>query len=208
MRGFVGKTCALAMLVLFHTATDAIAQGSLKLSVTGTAANAGTFTGTVVVTRFETRGNQIVAIGFISGAVTQRNQTLGTALIGEVAVPVTVRAGGITPVSAPAAQMPQLRRVALSSRDSNPRMTLVQAEACPVVDIVLGPFAVNVLGVDVAIAPVDVQLVGQPGTPLGDLVCQVNALLGNVAGLVGVVNSILGLLTGLLGGLGGVIPGA
>jgi hypothetical protein len=166
------------------------------------------------VSRFETRGNQIVAIGFVSGTITLHNRTLGTVLVGEIAIPVTIRAGGISTINGGAAQQPQLRRVVLraGAGADMPAMRLVQTTECPVVDIVLGPFNVNVEGVDVTIQPIDVQLVGQPGTALGDLVCQVNELIGNVAGLVGVLNAILNLLLGLLGGigggLGGVIPGA
>jgi hypothetical protein len=63
---------------------------------------------------------------------------------------------------------------------------------------------VNLLGIDVSLSPVAFDLNGVVGTPLGDLVCEVSGLLGNVAGLVGLVNKSLGLLTGLLGGL---LPG-
>jgi hypothetical protein len=47
------------------------------------------------------------------------------------------------------------------------------------------------------------DLSGDSAGPLGALVCQVIALLNNVANVVGLLNSILGLLTGLLGGLTG-----
>ena len=205
------RACAIGILLLFPMATrDAAAQatGSLKLAVTGTAPQDGTFDGTLALTRFETRGNRIVAIAFISGTLSQRNRTVGTALIGEVVVPVTVGAGGIRAANGRAASPPQLRRIVFTRNGATARSELVQAAACPVVDIVLGPFNVNVEGVDVAVQPVDIQLEGQPGTPLGDLVCQVNELVGNVAALVGVVNGILNLLLGILGGLGGVVPGA
>jgi hypothetical protein len=207
MRRVMVKTFVLVFLLLFQMITDAAAQGSLKLPITGAAVNGGSFSGTVALSKFETRGDQIVAIGFISGTLSNRTRTLGTALVGEVAIPVTVRARGVSTIKGPQLMQPQLRRVALSTAAA-PELRLVQAASCPVVDIVLGPFTVNVLGVDVAIQPIDLQLEGQQGTPLGDLVCQANALIGNVAGLVGVVNSILGLLLGLLGGLGGVIPSA
>jgi hypothetical protein len=208
MKGFTARLAVVTLAFLFHAATDAAAQGSLKLPVSGTVAKAGSFSGTVAVSRFETRGNQIVAIGFVSGTISHRNKTLGTVLVGEMSIPVIVRAGGFSTITGPAPSHPQLRRVAFATAGA-PSARLVQAEACAVVDIVLGPFTVNVEGVDVTIQPVDVQVVGQPGTALGDLVCQANELIGNVAGLVGVVNNILNLLILLLGGgLGGVIPGA
>ena len=209
MKGFSVKLAVVVAAFFFHSAADVAAQGSLKLPVTGTVSAGGSFSGTVAVSRFETRGNQIVAIAFVSGTITHRSRTLGTALVGEIAIPVVVRAGGLSTINGRAVQQPQLRRVAFRTGAGAPTTRLVQTAACSVVDIVLGPFTVNVEGVDLTIQPVDVQLVGQPGTPLGDLVCQVNELIGNVAGLVGVVNNILNLLILLNGGgLGGVSPGA
>ena len=86
----------------------------------------------------------------------------------------------------------------------------VQAENCPVLNIALGPITVDLLGAQVALSAVTLDLAGVVGTPLGDLVCAVSDLLGNVAAVVNLLNSILGLVTGLLGGLtggiGGIIP--
>jgi hypothetical protein len=211
MKNIVGRVCALAVPLLFLTGSDVAAQtapsGSLTVPVAGTAAQGVRLNGTLAVNRFETRGNQIVAIGFISGTLTQGNHTLGTALAGELVVPVTVRAGGVTAVRGRAALQQSLSRVAFSSGGRALGLRVAQAEGCPVVDVVLGPFSVNVLGIDVFIAPVEIHLTGQQGTPLGDLVCEVSELIGNVAGLVGVLNNILGLLIALLGGLTGGIGG-
>lgn len=207
MKIFKRRTCVFAALLLFHTAAHAAAQGSLELPVTATSAKGATFKGSIAVTKFEARGTEIVAIGFISGTLTHRNRIVGTALVGEVAVPVTVKAGGFAVINGIAAERPQLRSVAFSPANTGRGgLTMMQAAACPVVDIVLGPFTVNVLGVDLTLQPVEIDLVGEPGTPLGDLVCQVNELIGNVAGLVGVLNTILNLLILLLGG-GLVLPG-
>jgi hypothetical protein len=79
-----------------------------------------------------------------------------------------------------------------------------------VLNIALGPITVDLLGAQVTLNPVSLDLAGVVGTPLGDLVCEASDLLGNVAGIVNLLNSILGLVTGLLGGLlggiGGIIP--
>ena len=84
----------------------------------------------------------------------------------------------------------------------------VQAETCPVLNVALGPHTVDLLGFQVALSAVTLDLTGVVGTPLGDLVCAASDLLGNVAGLVNLLNSILGLVTGLLGGLTGGLGGA
>ena len=82
------------------------------------------------------------------------------------------------------------------------------AETCPVLNVALGPNTVDLLGFQVALSSVTLDLTGVTGTPLGDLVCAASDLLGNVAGLVNLLNSILGLVTGLLGGLTGGLGGA
>jgi len=81
-----------------------------------------------------------------------------------------------------------------------------QAQSCSVLSVSLAPIDVNLLGTDVALGAVNLDLTGQSG-PLGDLVCAASDLLGNVAGLVNLLNSVLGLLTGLLGGLTGGLGG-
>ena len=67
----------------------------------------------------------------------------------------------------------------------------------------LGPVDTNLLGFDVSLGAVSLNIAGESGTPLGDLVCAINSLLGNVAGVVNLLNGLLSLLTGLLGGLTG-----
>jgi hypothetical protein len=192
-------------------AQQANAQAVLTLPVTGTFARGGEFSGTISINRFERSGNEIIALGFVSGVLSRGSGTLGAAVAGEVAWPVRVSSGGVSVAGgrAPAASA-RLTRVAWSSA---PRpaagLLAVQAEACPVLNIALGPNTVDLLGVQVALSGVTVDLAGVVGTPLGDLVCAASDLLGNVAGLVNLLNSLLGVLTGLLGGLiGGLGAGA
>jgi hypothetical protein len=183
----------------------------LTLPVTGTFASGGEFSGTISVNRFERSGNDIVAIGMVAGVLSRGSLNLGTAVAGEVAWPVRVSAGGLSVVSGRAPATGTITPVAWSPdapRDAVIRR--VQAETCPVLNIALGPINVNLLGVQVALSDVTLDLNGVVGTPLGDLVCAASDLLGNVAAIVDLLNSILGLLTGLLGGLlggiGGIIP--
>jgi hypothetical protein len=84
----------------------------------------------------------------------------------------------------------------------------VQApETCPVLNVALGPHTVDLLGAQVALSAITLDLTGVVGTALGDLVCEASELLGNVAGVVNLLNNILALLLGLLGGLTGGIGG-
>jgi hypothetical protein len=186
---------------------------ALTLPTVGTFADGGEFTGTVSINRFEQRGNQIVAIGFVSGVLSRGGRRFGTAVVGEVAWPVILTSGGLQLASGQASGAGRPAQIAWSPGEGSAyRLRPVQAESCAVIDLALEPINVDVLGLQVALSPVTLNLVGVEGTALGGLVCEASDLLGNVAGLVGVLNALLGLLTallgGLLGGIGGAIPGA
>ena len=214
MKRIVGWLCALASVSLFYSAGNAAAQTSpaqrkaLTLPATGTFERGGTFSGTVALNRFEARGNEIVAIAFITGTLARSGGTIGTVVVGEVVIPVRIVGRGVAAASVRGAERYQpLRLVGFTSTAERGRLRPVQAATCPVVDIVLGPFTINVLGIDVAIQPIDLHLSGEESVALGEVVCQVRELIGNVAGLVGVLNNILALLIVLLGGLTGGLGG-
>lgn len=201
----------MSMALASPVAAQDTTTAAVRLNATGSFARGGEFTGSVTLNRFEQRGNEIVAIGFVEGTLRRGNRTIGTAVAGEVAWPVAVSAGGIAAVSGRAPAGGQVRPVSWSTEAPRPAPIVpAQAEDCPVLQIALGPVNVDLFGVDVTIDPIAFALTGESGTPLGDLVCAVSDLLGNVAGLVELLNSILGLLTGLLGGLlggiGGIVP--
>ena len=71
------------------------ARPTMTMPVTGSFHGNGTFQGTAAINRFEQRGNQVVAIGFISGVLTRANHTVGTVVAGEVVWPVATRSGGV-----------------------------------------------------------------------------------------------------------------
>jgi hypothetical protein len=183
----------------------------LTLPVTGTFASGGEFSGSISINRFERLGNDVIAIGMVAGVLSRGSLALGTAVAGEAAWPVRVSTGGSLLVNGPGSAPGRLMRVAWSpDMPGDARLLRVQAENCAVLNIALGPITVDLLGAQVTLNPVSLDLAGVVGTPLGDLVCEASDLLGNVAGIVNLLNSILGLVTGLLGGLlggiGGIIP--
>jgi len=187
------------------------ARAVLTVPVAGTFQGGGDFSGTININRFEQRGSQVVAIGFVSGVLSRANRTLGTAVAGEIAWPVAVKSGGATLVRGFRPQQEHAVPALIGMRDqAAPRIVLAQSTPpCPVLDVALGPTTVNLLGAQVALGGVSLSLSGQTG-PLGNLICAASDLLGNVAGVVNLLNSILGLVTGLLGGLtsglGGAVP--
>src|SRR5688572_12749907 len=87
---------SIALLVLgAGGAADAKAaakQVPLKLPITATAVGGLTFSGTLSVSGFAARGEQVVAIGMMVGSVTTPTGTQ-TALVGPVELPVVVGPG-------------------------------------------------------------------------------------------------------------------
>ena len=145
--------------------------------VAGATVAGGTFTGSFSISSFENRGGTIFAVGMVSGVVSGANVRSG--ITGPLALEVT-------PTSGPA----------LATRSA----ITAQATPCDVLHLAFGGTTLDLLGLSVALSPVTLDITGQAG-PLGELVCQAVATLGNVAALVGLLNQILGLLTGLLGGV-------
>ena len=204
---------ALAVALSFAAELPARAQtpspsAAVTVPASGTFARGGEFTGTITINRFEQRGDHVVAIGFVNGALSRGGRTLGSAVVGEVTWPVAIRVGGQVLASAPAGRSAGPIPASYRAEGRLPASMLIAQEGCQVVNVALGALDLDVLGVQLHLDPVALNLAGAVGTALGDLVCAVSDLIGNVAGLVNLLNSILGLLTGLLGGLTGGLGGA
>ena len=199
MNRMLRRMAGLTMMLVAAATIPASAQTGDRVSAVTVALHGrfglgGEFTGSATVNRIELgpQGNSLVAVGLVKGTLRRGNRTFGTVVGGEVKWPVLLRVNGsIAPISGPSAPLGVMPV----------GWALAQGEICPVLQIALAPVTVNLLGVDVTLSPVALDLRGDSSTPLGALVCEVGRLLGNVAGLVGVLNNILGLITGLLGGL-------
>jgi hypothetical protein len=167
-------------------------RARVRLPIAGTAIGHGkdTFTGTLSIERFAVRGETIVAVGMVTGRVLDKSgNPRGTAVVGQVEVPVQVGSG-------PSAATPS-------------RMAVQQASSCAVLHLDLGAINLNLLGVQFVTTPItlDLTATSDAGGVLGQLICTALDTVGNVVDLVGVLNSILSLLTGLLGGLTGGLTG-
>ena len=197
------RICVLAAALCITTGHEARAQSAhrpavLTLPVTGTFQKTAEFTGNISINRFERRGDRIVAVGLLSGVVSQAGRTLGTVVVGELTWPVVIKSGGQLIATIGGSEMATPPRRSLIASPAF-RILPVQAAACPVLNIALGPINVDALGAQISL--------GAVAFDLSDLVCAVSELLGNVADLVNVLNSILSLVTGLLGGLTGGLGG-
>ena len=159
------------------SAAAADKSSALEIPVVGTTSNGGTFQGNAQITGFAVDGNNVVAVGTITGLVngTQGLASTFTAVVSPATTSTT------TPAQVPGAQT---------------------ATACQPVNLVLTPGNLNILGFVVTISnPMVLNVTAVPGTGnLSNLVCGAASLVnGGAAGqpLADRLNQILATLNGL-----------
>ena len=81
----------LALALLVPAAAQAAPSPSFSIPITGTTAGGGTFSGAYNLTSFAVRDGQVVAVGTISGVVTNATGVVGSVL-STAAMPVSVAA--------------------------------------------------------------------------------------------------------------------
>ena len=159
------------------TATTAAAAKSITSAVTGTFTNkdgTGTFKGTFTPTSFSVVNGVLEATGPLKGTLTDAN---GTSL-GNVSQTATL------PVQTTATSTAAAPAVA----------------ACNVLNLVLGPLNLDLLGLVVTLNEVHLNITAVPGSLLGDLLCDVANLL-NGGGVGGLLTEISALLNEILAAL-------
>ena len=177
-------------------AVPALAQGGnnpntnrLEVPVNGPVqkdgVDAGTFAGTFAISRFAIQDERLVAIGQLTGAVTDPTGKVGSTMVTNVAMPVANASGS------PAAEAP-------ASCDSD---ATAQA-ACDILNLVLGPLHLDLLGLVIDLNQVVLNITAQPGAGnlLGNLLCAITGLLdaGSLGQqLVNLLNQLIGVLAGL-----------
>jgi hypothetical protein len=170
------------------------ALGSLPLQINGAVMGAanqpiGFVSGVLSINRFARQNNQIVAIGIVRGTVYNLSHEPLSSGLQSVVLPVRLSNRTVANFNSPSP----------SPKFMPASFTLVQAQPCGILHLDIGGNAINLLGFNVTLTPVTLDISGDSAGPLGALVCEVLALLGNVANVVGLLNSLLGLITGLLG---------
>lgn len=180
----------VALATMFMTATSAQAKkpddSPISQEISAPATNkagetVGTFNGTLDISRFAVRGGELVAVGTVTGVVTESDGTTTKEVTKKVALPVLSgsAAGGETG-------------------------TLQAQQECQILNLVLGPLDLNLLGLQVHLDQVVLDIVAVPGAGnlLGNLLCAVAGLLDpappNPLNLIAdLLNQILGILQGL-----------
>lgn len=149
-------------------------SSALAVPIVGTTSTGGTFQGTAQITGFAVDGNNVVAVGTITGLV-NGTQSIVSTFTAVVNPPPAANA-------APTAQA---------------------AAACQILNLVLGPINLNILGLVISIPnPVVLNITAVPGAGnlLGNLLCSVANLLnggGAVQQIADLLNQIIGILNGL-----------
>jgi hypothetical protein len=173
------------------TATSPFAQ----VPVTGTLADGtGTVTGALDITRFEVRKDgqtrSLWAIGTFTGQITNAAGTVLASGSQQVALPVDVAESG--GVSGP------------SGLRSTSALAAAQPGACDILNLVLGPLDLNLLGLEVHLNQIVLDIIAQSGAGnlLGNLLCAIAGLLDGASPIGGILNGIAALLNRLLAILG------
>ncbi len=141
-------------------AASSTATKTLAVPILGTVADGGTFSGTLALNSFSTQNGQLVALGTLTGVLTNAAGT-ATSIISNVVLPVTVG----------------------------------QA-SCQILHLDLGPLSLNLLGLQVNLSQVVLDITAQTGASnlLGNLLCSVANLLNDPSGLANLLNQILAAL--------------
>ena len=185
-RVFASVALAAMLALLPVTASVAQAQGvvnrGFSVPITGTATAADgtvqTLTGTFNIQRFARSQGRIYAVGTVVGALAS-------------ATPGTAARNFVTQVS-----MPLVMPADSNAAPSDGERCLA---TCDILNLVLGPLDLNLLGLEVHLNQVVLDIVGVTGAGnlLGNLLCAITGLLdggGPLGQIVSLLNSLLALL--------------
>jgi hypothetical protein len=160
--------------------------GKATSSFTGTTRDGRAITGRFVPRTFTAKDGRIRAVGTVRGVIEGK---AGVSKALRFSKPVTDRVTRINGMS---------WKEAMAGRDGRSARALA---SCDVLNLVLGPLDLDVLGLQVHLKRVvlDIVAVSGAGNLLGNLVCAVAGLLdGGLAGLLAQVRSLLNLILGAL----------
>jgi hypothetical protein len=179
---------AVCALTLGAASTASAAQQpttslTKKVAVTGTKAFKGTYT----IDRFTARSGKLVAVGTLKGTLRRAGKTRSVSRKNVVMPAAATGAGPLT--GAKASQLPPL------------------PNSCQILNLVLGPINLNLLGLVVRTNQINVRIdaVRGPGNLLGNLLCAITGIL-NPTGALGQLTTAIDNLTAALNAILALIP--
>ena len=186
----ISGLAALAALVVSLVATPALAQGGnnpntnrLDVPVSGTVTD-GTIAGTFKISRFAIQNGELVALGQLNATVTDPAGV--RTVVTSVAWPVAHASSG----------SPMADAGGSCDGDS------VTQPACDILNLVLGPLHLDLLGLVIDLNQVELNITAQPGSGnlLGNLLCAITGLLDSPPfgqQLVNLLNQLIAILGSL-----------
>ena len=176
--------------------------------VTGTLQDGtGKVAGLLNITKFKRHGSELMAVGKFTGTITDAAGSV-TKVKKTISMPLKAvpAAGAQKPAVADkkagiANQLAPQAMKQLAAPDAPQAAALL---SCQILDLVLGPLDLDLLGLKVHLDTVKLNITAQggPGNLLGNLLCAVAGLLDGSTGLNGILNGITKLLNQLLAVLG------
>jgi len=180
---------------------------ALSGNVTGSLQDGtGKVTGLINVTKFKKQDGKLMAVGKFTGKITDATGAV-TSVSKKITMPVaTASAAGADKQTAAEKKAGVANQLSPKTEkqlapDAPQAAALV---SCQILDLVLGPLDLNLLGLKVHLDTVHLNITAQggPGNLLGNLLCAVAGLLDGSTGLNGILNGITTLLNQLLAVLG------
>jgi hypothetical protein len=174
-------------------------RSSLTVPVTGTG-----FDGTFTIERFAQTQTGVAAVGLLNGVLTNPRTGAKSTVVKNMAWPVVHSNAVVNASSQLSPSTPEGSVVAVGLlKVSNTPVNMMQVQAsCDILNLVLGPLHLDLLGLVVDLNQVVLNITGQTGAGnlLGNLLCAITGILdgpatvGQLAALVELLNQLLGIL--------------
>ena len=181
---------------------------ALSGKVTGTLQDGtGNVTGLINVTKFKKQDGKLMAVGKFVGTITDADKNV-TTVSKKITMPLATE-----PVAGAEKQTAAEKKAGVTNQLSPETEEQLVPDAapaaaaplsCQILNLVLGPLDLDLLGLKVHLDTVHLNITAQggPGNLLGNLLCAVAGLLDGSTGLNGILNGITTLLNQLLAVLG------
>ena len=156
----------------------------LDVPITGVVQDVGTFAGTFKISKFAIQDGTLVALGQLNGTVTSSAGVAIRTIVTNIAMPVANASGGA------------------AAGGNGSCDDAAAAQGCDILNLVLGPLHLDLLGLVIDLNQVILTITGTTGAGdlLGNLLCAITGLLdaGSLGQqLVNLLNQLIGILAGL-----------
>jgi hypothetical protein len=175
----------------------------LTVPVNGTVGPVGApgtpLTGTFTIQRFATSGSDVVAVGTLVASFDDPTTNAPRTIVTQASIPLdrTASGGEAAPTGAAADAEAAIEGAIGEEALRGPAVAAQQA--CDILNLVLGPLDLNLLGLRIQLNQVELDITAVPGAGnlLGNLLCAVAGLLdgpGPLQQLVSFLNQLLAIL--------------